>query len=143
VTDQILIALGALIVSGLSYFAGVYRTKRNLDRKKREGRVTRDGLAKLMLEGQGLMGRLTSTDETIETIEEAIDIWATNVEAWLSENLEDSYTVRFRNSAGIPMGTFIMRRGGLNTKEGPLNGFMRVRLARLGQFVEEHAVTAV
>ena len=124
-TDQVLIALGALIVSGLSYFAAVYRTKRNLDRKMRESLEKRDGLTNLMLEGQGLMGRLTSTDEPIETVEEAIVNWATRVEVWLSENLEDSYIVRFRNGAGIPMGTFVMRRA-LNTKEGPLNGFMRV-----------------
>ena len=141
-TDQVLIALGALVVAGLSYFAGVYRTKRNLDRKERKGREKRDGLTNFMLEGQGLMVRLTSTDEPIETIEEAADKWATRVEAWLSENLEDSYIVRFRNGAGLPMGTFVMKRG-LNKKEGPLNGFMKVRLARLGQFIEEHAGTAV
>lgn len=91
----------------------------------RESLEKRDGLTNLMLEGQGLMGRLTSTDEPIETVEEAIVNWATRVEVWLSENLEDSYIVRFRNGAGIPMGTFVMRRA-LNTKEGPLNGFMRV-----------------
>ena len=141
-SDQILIALGALIVSGLSYFAGVYRTKRNLDRKTGERREKRDGLTKLMLEGQELSHRLASTDEPLEPIEEAINDWAAKAEAWLSENLEDSYVVRFRNSAGIPIGTFVMRRS-LNTKEGPLNGFMRVRLTRLGQFIEEHAGTAV
>ena len=141
-TDQVLIALGALLVSGLSYFAGVYRTKRTIERKAREGRKKRDGLTELMLGGQSLMHRLTATDEPLETIEPAVMEWAQSVEVWLGENLEASYIARFRNGAGIPIGTYVMRRS-LNTKEGPLNGFMRVRLARLGQFIEEHAGVAV
>jgi hypothetical protein len=141
-TDQVLIALAALLVSGLSYFAGVYRTKRNLDRKTKERRTKRDGLAKLMLEGQALSHRLTSTDEPLEPIEEDLGTWAAKAEVWMGENLEDSYIVRFRSSAGIPMGTYVMRRNS-GEREGPLNGFMRVRLARLGQFIEEHSATAV
>ena len=87
---------------------------------------------------RSLRQRLASTDEPLETIEPAIAAWAAKTEEWLGENLEASYIVRFRNDAGIPMGTFVMRRG-LNHREGPLNGFMRVRLARLGEFMAERA----
>ena len=130
-----------VVVSGLSYFAGVYRTNQNVARKERDHRLKRSGLTNLMLEGQSLMDRLTSTDEPIETVEGAIFQWSMRTEAWLSDNLDGSYIMRFRNGAGIPIGTFVMRRG-LNSKEGPLNGFMRVRLTRLGEFIEEHAGAA-
>jgi hypothetical protein len=49
VPDQIVIALGALVISGLSYFAGVYRTRKNLDRTEREARIGRVVAAYLSL----------------------------------------------------------------------------------------------
>jgi len=93
-------------------------------------------LARFMLDGQDLQRRLSSTEESRETLEPAITSWETECERWLSETLGATYIARFRNDAGIPIGTFTMRRG-LNRWEGPLNGFMRVRLARLGEFISE------
>ena len=107
-----------------------------LDSQGSQSAVLRDNLAALMLEGQDLHGRLASTDEPLEALEPAIESWAMKTEEWLAANLGTHYVVRFRNGAGIPVGTFVMRRA-LNTKEGPLNGFMRVRLARLGEFIAE------
>jgi hypothetical protein len=98
----------------------------------------RNDLTALMLDGQALQQRLAATDEPLDTIEPGIEAWAAKTEEWLGENLEASYIARFRNGAGIPMGSFVMRRG-LNKMEGPLNGFMRVRLARLGEFIGEHS----
>jgi hypothetical protein len=95
-----------------------------------------DGLSAVMLEGQSLNQRLTSTNEPLETLEPAMTAWADKAEAWLEENLGIAWVARFRNGAGIPMGGFVMRRA-LNTRGGPLNGFMRVRLARLGEFLSE------
>ena len=98
----------------------------------------RDRLAALMLEGQALDHRLTSTGEPLETLEPDIESWGVKAETWLEENLGNSYLARFRNGAGVALGGYVMRRP-LNTKEGPLNGFLRVRLARLGEFIAEHS----
>ena len=103
-----------------------------------ENAKVRGDLTALMIEGQALQQRLASTEEPLETIEPTIAAWAAKTEEWLGENLEASYIVRFRNDAGISLGTFVMRHG-LNQREGPLNGFMRVRLARLGEFMAERA----
>jgi hypothetical protein len=89
-----------------------------------------------MLRGQELHSRLASTDEPLEALEPEIEAWATKTEECLAMNLGRAYVVRFRNGAGVSVGTFVMRRA-LNTKEGPLNGFMRVRLARLDEFTAE------
>ncbi len=109
-----------------------------LKNREKENAGLRDGLSALMLEGQGLSRRLASTDEPLEILEPDIEAWAGRTETWLEENLETSYIVRFRNGAGIPIGTYVMRRAP-NTREGPLNGFMRVRLARLGEFISERS----
>ena len=98
----------------------------------------RNDLAVFMFDGQALQQQLASSDEPLEALEPAFDAWAAKIEQWLGENLEASYIVRFRNGAGIPMGAFVMRRS-LNTKEGPLNGFIRVRLTRLGEFMAEYS----
>lgn len=45
-TEEVLIALGALVVAGLSYFAGVHRTKKQFDDSAREARVSREDAAR-------------------------------------------------------------------------------------------------
>ncbi len=109
-----------------------------LEGKESKSALLGNNLATLLLEGQDLHRRLASTDEPLETLEPEIAAWAEKTEAWLGQNLGTPHIVRFRNGAGVPMGTFVMRRA-LNTKEGPLNGFMRVRLARLGEFIAEQS----
>ncbi len=133
----------AFVISGVTAWRHerlrVTELQARLDGRDRDAsklRVLRDNLAATMLEGQQLQGRLASTDEPLEALEPEIHAWATNTEAWLAMNLGRTYVVRFRNGAGISVGTFVMRRA-LNTKEGPLNGFMRVRLASLDEFIAE------
>jgi hypothetical protein len=148
--NQTLVILGCLgviafLLSGVAAWRYEYRRANKFQARLNalEGQVAkdaslRDNLAALMLEGQDLHHRLASTDEPLETLEPEIATWAMKTETWLGQNLGSSHIVRFRNSAGIPMGAYVMRRA-LNTKEGPLNGFMRVRLARLGEFIAEQS----
>lgn len=45
-TDEVLIALGALVVGGLSYFAGVYRTKKQFEQSAHEAKSGREEAAR-------------------------------------------------------------------------------------------------
>ncbi len=133
----------AFVISGITAWrhehsiASGLRAQVERDSNAQAGKeALRDGLAALMLEGQAVRRRLASTDEPFETLEPDIGAWALKTETWLQTNLGTSYIARFRNGAGLPMGAFVMRREP-NTKEGPLNGFMSVRLARLNEFITE------
>jgi hypothetical protein len=42
-------------------------------------------------------------------LEPEIECWAAKTEAWLASHLGAYYVARFRNGAGIPVGTFVMR----------------------------------
>jgi len=148
--SQTLVILGSLcmiafVLSGFAAWRHEHLQARNAQQElrsqgNREAENARlcDGLSELMLEGQALSHRLASTKEPLETLEPDIEAWAERTEGWLATNLGTAYIVRFRNGAGIPMGAYVMRRS-LNTREGPLNGFMRVSLARLGEFVAERS----
>ncbi len=72
--DQILIALGAIVISGLSYFAGVYRTRKQLDKTEREARINRVATAYLALvqavKTSGCDGLLKAGVATLKSDEE-------------------------------------------------------------------------
>lgn len=148
--SQTLVILGSLgviafVLSGIAAWryerargSALQAQLEDLGGEEAEKTRLRDGLVALMLEAQALDHRLASTDEPLETLEPEIAAWDTRTETWIEENLGTSYIVRFRNGSGIPIGTYVMRRS-LNTREGPLNGFMRVRLARLGEFIAERS----
>jgi len=98
-----------------------------------ERRAIRVDLAALANEGMALARRCTNESEPPPT--EEANQWARRTEDFLRTRLDDSYVARFRSHSGLPpMTTSIQSAPHRN-----LSVKLRVRLARLNQFLEKLA----
>ncbi len=122
-------------ILGLTLLVAVFLAWREQFRRVQgpaQRRSIREQLGAFIGEGHDLMARCA--DETQPAPEEEANAWAARVEAFLAEHLGDSYVHRFRSGAGLPMGaTSIASMLHRNLWSG-----IRVRLARLEQFVQEY-----
>lgn len=97
----------------------------------RHRRMRRQRLGEFLHEGQALLRQCSNEQEPAP--QQEADSWARRVEAYLEKHLGGDYIASFRDGAGLPMGvTAIMSVAHRN-----LEGGIKIRLARLQQFLEE------
>jgi hypothetical protein len=95
--------------------------------------VIRESLGLLLLEGQQIQQMCGNEKEPAPSNQ--AQEWADRAEAYLSENLGQSYVARFRSGAGLPPGSTPMYWHSMEHRN--LLTHLQVRLARLNQFLEE------
>jgi hypothetical protein len=98
-------------------------------------RALRQGLAIFILEGQTIRGRCFKGEEYDSLERDALD-WISRLDAFLSDQFDDSYVIRSQNSSGLPMGTFTSSLRP-DPREVRLYGAIGTRLARLEEFSKE------
>jgi hypothetical protein len=91
----------------------------------------RDKLGAFIAQGTALMERCSDNAQPLPQAE--ANQWAARVEALLNDKLDGSYVIRFRDSAGVPLGTTV----GLDVAHQELFGALRHRVFRLEQFSEQ------
>ena len=99
----LLLSLGLTIAIILAYHE-VRMQKLNLEHRlddKAKKRETREKLGEFLEQGQTLKRKCAN--EKDPPPDEEADTWASEVESYLSDELDDSYISRFRSSAGVPL----------------------------------------
>lgn len=88
-------------------------------------------LAAFLSDGQELMQRCG--DEKVPAPENDANEWAIKAEKFFSENMDDSFVARFRDSSGIPISATTI----FSIPHRQLWSGIRVRVARLQEFIRE------
>ena len=96
----------------------------------KRGRI-REKLGEYLSEGQALSNRCANEKEPAPETE--AEDWNERTETYLAEHLGNDYVASYSNAAGLPMGTTSIT----SKDHRDLNSGIRVRLARLQQFLEE------
>ena len=98
---------------------------------KEQRKLLRDAMGGLLTEGREL--QLRCSNEVDPAPETEANLWASNVEVFLQNNLGSGHVARFRDGSDLPMGATSI--GSLPHRN--LCGGLRVRMARLNQFIAE------
>jgi len=93
--------------------------------------ATRIALGEFLEEGRQL--DIQCHNEQEPPPDDEANAWADRVEAFLREELDESYVARFRNHEGLPAGY----TGLSSAPHRKLSGAIGIRLARLEQFLHE------
>jgi hypothetical protein len=98
---------------------------------KEERQRLREALGSFLIEGRQLQERCSYQNQDPPNAE--ADAWAGRVETFLGDNLDSGHIARFRDGSDLPMGANSI--GSIPHRQ--LWGGLRVRLARLSQFIAE------
>jgi hypothetical protein len=133
-TAKILLVAAAALLGILAIGATIYNQHRIEATNRAEAlarTATRERLGAFLAQGQQLM--VQCSDEKGPDPTAAADQWALEAEAYLIQNLGESYVARFRSGAGLPMASTVI----FDINRNRLWSGIRVRVARLEQFSAE------
>jgi hypothetical protein len=125
-----------ILFNFLAAAAVIYSQYYTINKAKTEAserRETREQIATFIHEGNDLLGRIRNNDIPSEETQAAANNWATQVEAFLAQRLDNSYVLRFRSAANLPLGEPV----GLDEQRLSYWRGVRIRIVNLERFSSE------